>query len=206
MDSFELNKIAGAILGTLLFVMGLGVISSILFNPGVPLVPGYDLPAAEEAGEGAGAAPAVVVPPIALRLTTADPARGQKAVAKCAACHTFTPGGPVKTGPNLFNIVERTIGAAEGFGYTAGMREHATKGDKWTYESLDTFIHAPKQFVPGTAMNFVGIGKPDERADIIAYLRTLSDNPAPLPPPPAEAPAENGGTETGSAQPAAPPK
>ncbi len=188
MDSFELNKIAGAVLGTLLFVMGLGVLSNIIFNPTIPLVPGYALPGAEESAAGAGAPAAAAVAPIAVRLASADPARGEKATAKCRACHNFVEGAGSKVGPDLYNIVNRAIGAVEGFGYSGAMKTHTAAGDKWTYEALDTFIQNPKGYVPGTIMAFAGIAKPEERADLIAYLRTLSHEPAALPA--ADAPAE----------------
>ncbi|MGV6874396.1 c-type cytochrome [Pseudochelatococcus sp. B33] len=190
MDSFELNKIAGAVLGTLLFVMGLGVLSSIIFNPVIPLVPGYDLPGGEEGGAGAGAPAAAAVEPISVRLASADPARGERAIAKCRACHNFAEGAGSKVGPDLYDVVNRDIGSVGGFGYSNAMKAHAEAGDKWTYDALDHFIQSPKAFAPGTIMAFAGVPKAEERADIIAYLRTLSESPAPLPEPEAAAPAE----------------
>lgn len=190
MDSFELNKIAGAVLGTLLFVMGLGMLSGIIFNPKTPIVAGYDLPGAAEAGAGAATQTAAAVAPISVRLAAGDPARGEKAVAKCKACHNFAEGAGAKVGPDLYNIVDRTIGAVAGFGYSAPMKAHSDAGDKWTYDNLDHFIANPKGFVKGTIMAFAGVAKPEERADIIAYLRTLSANPVPLPTPEA-APADD---------------
>lgn len=206
MDSFELNKIAGALLGTLLFVMGLGVLSSIIFNPAIPLVPGYALPGAEEGAGAAGAPAAAAVEPISVRLASADPARGEKAIAKCRACHNFVEGAGSKVGPDLYDIVNRTIGAVAGFGYSGPMKAHTDAGDKWTYEALDHFIESPKGYVPGTIMAFAGVSRPAERADIIAYLRTLSANPEPLPEPEAAAPAEEGAApaEQPAAQDAAP--
>lgn len=218
MDLFELNKIAGAVLGTLLFVMGLGVLSSIIFSPVIPVVPGYDLPGGADAGAGAAAPAAAEVAPISVRLASADPARGEKSIAKCRACHNFAEGAGSKVGPDLYNIVDRTIGAVEGFGYSAPMKAHADAGDKWTYDALDKFIHSPKAYVPGTIMAFAGVAKPEERADIIAYLRTLAADPVPLPEPeaaedgaaaptegetPAEgqAPATEGAAPTDGAQP-----
>lgn len=200
MDSFELNKIAGAVLGSLLFVMGLGVLSNIIFSPAIPVVPGYALPGAAEGG-GAAAPTAAAVAPISVRLASADPARGEKAVAKCKACHNFAEGAGSKVGPDLYNIVERAIGTVAGFGYSAGMKAHADAGDKWTYDSLDKFIHNPKGFVNGTIMAFAGVAKPEERADIIAYLRTLSGSPVPLPAPEA-APAEGAPADGAPAEPA----
>lgn len=191
MDSFELNKIAGAVLGTLLFIMGLGILSDIIFTKAPPAVPGYALAGAAEAGGSASSATAAAVAPIANRMASADPARGEKAVAKCKACHNFVEGAGSKVGPDLYNIIERTIGSVAGFGYSAVMKGHGDAGDKWTYDNLDHFIANPKGFMKGTIMAFAGVAKPEERADIIAYLRTLSDKPVPLPTPEA-APATEG--------------
>ena len=182
LDSFELNKIFGAILGTCVFAMGLGIVASAIFSQHPPAVPGYDLPAPEE-GASAAAPAAVEVTPIAVRLQTADAARGQKAAAKCAACHNFVEGAGSKVGPDLYNIVDRAKGSVEGFGYSAAMKEHAAKGEKWGYEELDHFIANPRGYMKGTIMSFAGIAKPEERADVIAYLRSLSHSPAPLPNP-----------------------
>ncbi|MGI6247221.1 MAG: c-type cytochrome [Pseudochelatococcus sp.] len=199
MDSFELNKIAGGVLGALLFAMSLSVMSGIIFSPTIPVIPGYDLPGTDDAGGGSAGTAVAAVAPIAVRLASADPARGEKAVAKCKACHNFVEGAGAKVGPDLYNIVNRAIGTVEGFGYSAPMKAHADAGDKWNYDSLDQFIHKPKDFVKGTIMAFAGVAKPEERADIIAYLRTLSHDPAPLPEPEA-APAEAAPAEAAPAQ------
>ena len=188
MDSFELNKIAGAVLGTLLFVMGLGILSDTIFHPEAPLVTGYALPGAAETVAGAATPAAAAIAPISVRLASADPARGEKAVAKCKACHNFVEGAGAKVGPDLYNIVNRAIATVAGFGYSAPMKAHGDAGDTWTYDRLDQFLHSPKGYVKGTIMAFAGVAKPEERADIIAYLRTLSATPAALPTP-EEAPA-----------------
>jgi cytochrome c len=180
MDSFELNKIAGAVLGTLLFVMALNVVIGGIFSPHKPAVPGYDLPAPEATAAGAGAAPAAPAEPLPVLLAKADPAKGQASSRKCGACHDFTKGGPNKVGPNLYGVVGRPVASHEGFNYSAAMK---AKGGEWTYDNLFEFVHNPKGYVPGTIMAFAGIPAAGERADLLSYLRTLSDNPVPLPTP-----------------------
>ena len=176
--NIETNKIAGAVFGSLLFVVGVNIIAGGLFAPQKPAVPGYDLPAPEEGAAAAGAAPAAPAEPLPVLLAKADPAKGQSAAKKCAACHTFEKGGPNKVGPNLYGVVGRPVASHEGFNYSAALKG---KGGEWSYEAINEFVHNPKGYAPGTIMAFAGIAKPDERADILAYLRTLSDAPAPLP-------------------------
>jgi cytochrome c len=182
MDSFEFNKIAGAVLGTLLLAFGLGVVSEEFFHSEAPEKPGYAIEVAETGGEEAQGAETVAVP-IATLLQTADPARGQAAAKPCLACHTFEKGGQNKVGPNLWDIVNRQIASHEGFAYSDELK--AKSGEQWAFEALNSFIHNPKAFAPGTKMTYAGMKKDETRADLIAYLRTLSDNPAPLPPAPA---------------------
>jgi len=184
MDSFEFNKIAGAVLGTALFVMAISIISEIIYEPAAPAKPGYVVAiAAPQPSPGdAGAA----IAPIAARLQTASATSGADVAKKCLACHTLMKGEPAKVGPNLFGIVGDHAAHQAGFGYSMAMATRRDQGFVWTYDNLDHFLTAPKMFIPDTAMGFVGLPKPADRADVIAYLRTLSDNPLPLPPPPVQ--------------------
>lgn len=191
MDSFELNKIIGAILGTLLFVMGVGFLAEGIYHPIEGRSPGYALPEPEagaSAGEAVAEAPAV---PLGVLLASADVGQGQTAVRKCASCHNFEQGAGNKQGPELYGVVGRVIGSHEGFAYSDAALAHQAAGDTWTYEALDHFLAAPKAFMPGTKMNFAGVRSPEERANILAYLQTLSPSPVPFPPAEA-APAEAG--------------
>jgi cytochrome c len=178
MDSFELNKILGAVLGTCLILLVTSFAASALFAPNKPEKPGFEIAVKEEAAGGEKAAAAAPSEPIEKLLQTASVQKGEQAAKKCAACHDFTKGGPNKVGPNLFSIVGDKKGEGRGFNFSAAMKG---KGGTWTIDDLNKFIDNPKGFVPGTAMGFAGIQKDSERADVLAYLNSLSDSPAPLP-------------------------
>jgi cytochrome c len=178
MDSFELNKILGAILGTCLILLVTSFTAGAIFSPAMPEKPGYEIAVKEAAHGDAKEAAAAPSEPIEKLLQTASVEKGAAAAKKCAACHTFEKGGPNRVGPNLFGIVERARASEAGFNYSAAMK---AKGGKWSYDDLNKFIANPKGFVPGTAMGFAGIPKDSERADVIDYLHTLADSPVPLP-------------------------
>ena len=183
MDSNEVNKVLAGLLGTVFVVFSIGIVSDSLFATPAPEKPGYAIEAAEPA-EGGAAAPAEAAKPIGELLAHADAKAGEAVFKKCQACHSGEKGGPNKVGPDLWEIINRPVAEHEGFSYSAGMKDFSKGGsEKWTYDNLNHFLTAPKNFVKGTAMGFAGLKKDDERANVIAYLRTLSDNPAPLPEP-----------------------
>ncbi len=218
MDSFELNKIAGAVLATGLGVMAVSIVSEAIYTPAAPEKPGYVIATGETGGAGgaSGGTGDATVAPIAERLATADAKKGEQVAKKCLACHTLGKGQPNKVGPNLYGVVgSPIIHPSNGFNYSTAFQDKGKAGFTWTYENLDTFLTNPRGDIPGTAMSFAGLKKPDERADVIAYLRTLSDNPVPLPAAggdkaaqapaaagDAAAPASGGGTAPAPAAPA----
>jgi cytochrome c len=180
MDSFEFNKIAGAVLGTALVVFGLKELAGIVYHAETPEKPGFAVQVAEAATEEA---PAEAAPAVSLGtlLASADATKGQAVFKACAACHDVANGGPNKVGPNLWGIVGRMHGVHEGFAYSDAMA--AMKDVPWSYEALDAFLLAPKKAIPGTKMAYGGLKKAEDRANLLAYLATLSDAPVPFPAP-----------------------
>ena len=186
MDSFELNKILGAVLGTCLFLLALNIGAGAVFAPQKPAKAGYEV-AVTEHKPGEPAAAAAPDEPIGKLLASASVEKGETAAKKCSACHTFGKGEPNRVGPNLYGVVGRPKGTEGGFDYSAALK---AKGGNWTVEDLNAFLTNPKGFVPGTKMTFAGVPRGSERADVIAYLNSKSDSPQPLPKA-AEAPTSN---------------
>lgn len=107
-----------------------------------------------------------------------DAAKGEKVFKKCAACHSVQDGAPSKAGPNLHGVVGRISGTLEGFSYSAAMTKSGAEGHVWTPEEILKFVENPKQVIPGTRMTFAGLKKPEERADVLAFLQANSPAPA----------------------------
>ncbi len=196
MDSFEFNKVAGGVLGTLLVTMGLGLFSGAVFSTPTLNKPGYELPNAPAQDTGASSeATANVAQPLPVLLASADPHKGQADTKVCGACHNFEKGAGAKVGPPLYGVVGRQVASIGGFDYSSGLKG---KGGSWTLDDINKFITNPKAYISGTKMGFAGEENPQKRADILAYLNTLSDSPQPLPKPdsqpvPAPASVQGGG-------------
>jgi cytochrome c len=170
------NNFLGAILATLWLLWGVNTAANYVI-PTVEPVKGEEVAAATP--QGAGAAKEEVQP-IAVRLASADAEKGKAAAKKCVSCHSFEKGQPAKVGPNLYDVVGGPRAHMQGFAYSDAIKK---KEGTWTAEDLDAFLTKPSAFVPGTKMAFAGLPSGKERADIIAYLHTLSPSPKALPKP-----------------------
>ena len=211
MDSFEWNKIVGAVLGTLLFVVAVKIGSEMLFEVPEPAKPGYVVPGVQEAATSTTQAQPQQeqLPDWGTVLKTASVAHGQQISQACQQCHDLSKGGPNKIGPNLWGVVGRPRASHPGFDYSSAM---SANHDPWTFDKLFVYLRSPQEMVPGTKMTYAGLRSANDRIDLIAYLRTLSDSPVPIPPPappkpaaaaPATAPASAAG-QPASAAPAGP--
>ena len=175
MNSFEFNKVFAAVLATGLFILVLTTFSESLFHHDSLEKPAFAIEVAEVASN---AAVVEELPSLAVMLASADLSRGAREWNKCKACHTSEKGGANKLGPNLFGIVGRSVAADESFKYSNAL---SGQNVNWTFELLDQWIASPKKTFNGTSMGFGGIRKPAARANLLAYLRTLSDVPVDLP-------------------------
>jgi cytochrome c len=174
MSGFELNKLIASILLASLIAMLVGTLVNILYKPALsPTKRGYQVAVTEDAGAATtNAEPEAPVDiPALMKLANAE--AGQNIAKKCLACHSFDKGGPHKIGPNLWSIVGEKKGVRAGYQFSAAM---IAKGGVWDEDSLFHFLHKPRLFVPGTKMSFVGLDKPEDIVNVIAFLKTLSGN------------------------------
>ena len=183
MDSWEWNKIAGAILGTLMFVLVVSFIAEAVFETPLPNKPGYavEVPKEQAASSAATAQSAAEpVPDWGTVLPKADAAHGKEISSRCEQCHDLSKGGPNKIGPNLWGVVGRPRASHPGFDYSSAM---SANHDPWTYDKLFAFLKQPQADVPGTKMSFAGLRSSQDRIDLLSWLRTQSDSPLPIPAP-----------------------
>jgi cytochrome c len=185
------NTIAGWVLGAGIVALGASIVANEMFHQERPEKMGYPIPGVKVGPDGPGGE---AEPPIANLLAAADPAKGADVFKKCTACHTINKGGASGTGPNLWGVMGGAIGKhAPGFAYSPAL---AGKGGNWDWESMSQWVKSPRDFAPGTKMTFAGLGKPEDRANLLAYLNAQGDSPLPLPAPqaapasPAKAAAE----------------
>jgi cytochrome c len=193
------NKVFGAGLATALVILGVREISSRIYATEAPAKPGYAIQVAEETA-GGGAEAADTLPDWGTVLASADVKAGEATFAKCKSCHNADPGGPNGTGPNLNGVVGRPTASHPGFAYSPAMQAHAKQAPNWTYDQLYQFLRSPKAWVPDTKMGFVGLKAPQDRINLIAYLRSQGSSGYPIPAPdPSRAP---GAAKTAAAAPA----
>ncbi|HWA79115.1 MAG TPA: cytochrome c family protein [Acetobacteraceae bacterium] len=201
MDSLEVNKIIAAVLVAGIAFMLAGFIAEAVVSPTELSKPVLQIALqAEQANQPAAAKPAPV-PAIAPLLRTADVKKGQEFVEEvCAACHNYTPGAGTKIGPDLYGVVGRPRASVPGFNYSSALK---SLGGVWTYHNLNLWLFNPQAVAPGTLMTFAGIPQTQTRADVIAFLRTLSQHlvplPAAAPSKPAASPAPSAGKPAGPA-------
>ncbi len=193
------NTIAGWALAGGIAALGLSILSGEYFHSERPEKMGYVVEGVEEEGDAGGGAAAEQ--PIAFYLASADPAKGADVFKKCAACHNADKGGANALGPNLWGVLGEGIGqGAQGFAFSDALK---SKGGAWDWQNLSDWLKSPKAFAPGTKMTFAGLSKPEDRANVIAYLNQQSDAPKPMPAAPAAAaPAAEGEAADNAAAPA----
>ncbi|NBB69019.1 MAG: c-type cytochrome [Alphaproteobacteria bacterium] len=202
--ALETNKVIAAVLTAGVIFVGASVLSDLLYHPTELAEPAYPV-VTEEATDVAEAEAEPQVEPLPVRLASASAADGEGAFRACAACHNVEQGGAHLVGPNLWDIIGAEIAAKDGFGYSDAL---AGKDGEWTYDKMDAWLENPSEWAPGTSMSYAGIKDPQDRADMLAYLRSLADQPEPLPEPESAADGEaaagaEGETETAAAEDAA---
>jgi cytochrome c len=172
MDSFRINKILGLVLGTALFLQTIHLVDA-MFIPHKAAKPSSEgLAAKEEQPAAAG------TQSFESLLAGASAERGAQVAKQCQICHNLEEGKGPKVGPNLYGVVDRPVASEPGFNYTAALK---AKGGKWTFAALNKWLTDPRADVRGTSMSFAGLSREKQRADVIAFLDTLSKNPVPLP-------------------------
>ena len=180
MDSFELNKIIGAVLLVALMVIGIGKVSNLVFKVNKPEKSNYkvelDIETAETKGDEEPVQREIV--DIAALLSTGDLAHGEKVFKKCSACHSIKSGGGNKIGPALYNVVGRKVGILDDYKYSKALAKYEKN---WSFEELNGFLLKPKDWIKGTKMAYAGLRKEKDRASVILYLNKYSDSPLPLP-------------------------
>ena len=188
------NTIAGWVLGAGIVALGASIVTGEMFKAERPETMGYPIEGVELENEGGGEAEA----PIATFLAAADAGAGEQVFKKCAACHTVDAGGANGLGPNLHGVMGRAVAGSPGFNFSDALK---SKGGTWTWDAMSEWLKSPKTFAPGTKMTFAGLGKPEDRANLMVYLNAQGSN-LPLPAAPAAAPTDPVAAAEASDQPA----
>ena len=188
------NTIAGWVLAAGIVALGVTIVTGEHFAPERPEKMGYVVEGVE-ADPAPGGAPAADTHPFEYYMAGGDAAKGADVFKKCSACHNAEKGGANALGPNLWGTVGEAVAQGKG-GYPFSDALKA-KGGSWSFAALNDWLTSPKAYAPGTKMTFAGLSKPEDRANVIAYLNQQGDSPQPLP----QAPAETGGPATPEAAP-----
>ena len=180
MDSFELNKIIGAVLMTALIVIGINKISDIIFHIEKPQQSAYKVEGVESVTSSQITAEVKEVVELNIKevLAMGTIAHGEKVFKKCSACHIVAKGGKNKIGPALYGIVGKASAVSEGYSYSKAMKAY---GKSWNFEELNSYLLKPQSYIKGTKMAFAGLRKDKDRASVILYLNSQSDSPLPKP-------------------------
>ena len=174
------NTVAGWVLFAGIVALGASIVTGEVFHQERPETMGYPIEGVVLEGEGGAEADK----PIAFYLASADAAKGEAVFKKCAACHNAEPGGANALGPALYGVMGNPVAAHPGFGFSDALKG---KGGTWDWETMSAWLASPKKFAPGTKMTFAGLGNPQERADVMAFLNSRDPSPLPVPAAPAEA-------------------
>src|SRR5918993_1682362 len=175
------TTISGWVLFAGIIALGASIVTGEVFHAERPETMGYPIEGVEVEGEGGEADK-----PIAFYLQTADAAKGENVFKKCAACHNAEPGGANALGPALYGVMGNPVGGHPGFAFSEPLK---SKGGTWDWETMSEWLANPKKFAPGTKMTFAGLGKPEDRANVMAFLNSRDSAPLPVPAAPAEAAA-----------------
>ncbi len=180
MSSLEVNKILAAIIMAVLIVFLISNIGDYLVNPNKDsnTKTAYNVESTESTTTTEENKDTPEIESILTLLASASLEKGEKTYKKCGSCHSYTKDGKNKVGPNLWNIVNRPKANVDGFAYSSALAEF---GGVWGYEELSKFLYKPKDYIKGTKMNFAGLKKAEDRANLILFMREQSDNPVPLP-------------------------
>ena len=201
MNGLFWNKVAGAILALLLVVMGIRTFGDAMFHHEGPEDAGYPIDLSAVTTSSGGEEEEEGPVDYGLLLASADVTAGERIARRCASCHTFDQGGADMTGPHMWGVVGRTIAAVDGYGYSDALQGAQAEHGQWLWASLDGFLENPRRWAPGTAMSFAGLRDQEDRMNLIAYLRTLDENPVALPEPLPQEPvaAEGEGSDVAEA-------
>jgi len=174
------TTISGWVLFAGIVALGASIVSGEMYHKERPEKMGYPIEGVVVEGEGG----AVAEKPIAFYLASADPAAGEQVFKKCAACHNANQGGANALGPALFGVMGNPVAAHPGFAFSDALK---SKGGAWDWEAMSAWLANPKKYAPGTKMTFAGLSKPEDRANVMAFLNSRDASPLPIPAAPAEA-------------------